>query len=89
MRPIMKPVLASLRVSVAGLEKSQGAQFSFDGIMGEVVFAAGAIPANGQVVTAGFEFHVPVRFDLERLSVSLTAFRAGQVPTIPLVEVLP
>jgi uncharacterized protein (TIGR02217 family) len=88
-RPIMKPVLASLRLSVAGIEKSQGAQFSFDSLTGEVVFVAGAIPANGQVVTAGFEFHVPVRFDLERLSVSLTAFKAGQVPTIPLVEVLP
>ncbi len=41
---------------------------------------AGAVPAAGAAVTAGFEFDVPVRFDLEHLSVSLTAFKAGQIP---------
>ncbi|WP_378943670.1 hypothetical protein [Mesorhizobium sp. ANAO-SY3R2] len=30
---------------------------------------------------------LPVRFDVERLSLSLTAFKAGQIPSIPLVEV--
>jgi uncharacterized protein (TIGR02217 family) len=87
-RPIMKPVAATLRVSVAGIEKTPITHFSFDAVTGEIVFVPGAIPANGQTVAAGYEFHVPVRFDLERLSVSLTAFKAGHVPTIPLIEVL-
>ena len=39
-------------------------------------------------MTAGYQFDVPVRFDAERMSVSLTSFRAGQIPTIPLIEVL-
>lgn len=85
-RLIAKPVLASLRVAVAGIERIAPA-FSFDAATGDVVFAAGSIPAAGAAVTAGFEFHVPVRFDIERLSLSLTAFKAGQIPSIPLVEV--
>jgi uncharacterized protein (TIGR02217 family) len=87
-RPIRKPVAGSLRVAVAGAEKMLSTHFSFDDITGDVVFAPGSVPANGQAVTAGFEFHVPVRFDADQLSASLTAFRAGHVPTIPLAEVL-
>lgn len=85
-RLIAKPVLASLRVAVAGIERFSPV-FSFDGATGDVVFSPGSIPGTGALVTAGFEFHVPVRFDVERLSLSLTAFKAGQIPSIPLVEV--
>jgi uncharacterized protein (TIGR02217 family) len=87
-RPIRKPVSGSLRVAVAGVEKTIVTHFAFDDVTGDVVFSAGSIPSNGQAVTAGFEFHVPVRFDADQLSASLTAFKAGQVPTIPLAEVL-
>lgn len=86
-RLISKPLPGSLRVAIAGAAQTAPA-FSFDGATGEVVFALGSIPAMGARVTAGFEFHVPVRFDVERLSLSLTAFKAGQIPSIPLVEVL-
>ena len=51
------------------------------------VVAPGHLPAAGAVITAGYEFDVPVRFDTERLSVNLKAFKAGQIPSIPLVEV--
>ena len=87
-RSIAKPVAASLRVAVAGVERFAPDDFSFDDITGDVVFVTGARPGMGAAITAGFEFHVPVRFDIERLSLSLTAFRAGQIPSIPLVEVL-
>lgn len=85
-RPIRKPVPASLRVAVAGFEKIRPVDFSFDDATGEVLFTAA--PPAGAGVTAGYEFDVPVRFDAERMSVSLTSFRAGQIPTIPLIEVL-
>ena len=52
---------------------------------GEVVLPTP--PAHGARVTAGFRFDVPVRFDMDHLSVSIVAFEAGEVPTIPLVEV--
>jgi uncharacterized protein (TIGR02217 family) len=44
-------------------------------------------PAAGVVVTAGFEFDVPVRFDTDRIVTSLASFAAGEIPSIPVVEV--
>lgn len=85
-RPIRKPVAGSLLVAVAGIDRAQPADFSFDDAKGDIVFAVP--PAAGAAVTAGFQFDVPVRFDTERLAVDMASFRAGQIPTIPLIEVL-
>ena len=38
-------------------------------------------------MTAGFQFDVPVRFDTDYLEVDLSAFAAGAIPKIPLVEI--
>ena len=46
-----------------------------------------AAPADGASITAGFAFDVPVRFDTDRLSISVESFHAGDVPSIPVVEV--
>jgi uncharacterized protein (TIGR02217 family) len=86
-RLIRKPVEGTLLVAVAGTQKSGPADFSFDDGTGSVVFAASAVPAAGAAVTAGYHFDVPVRFDADRIEISLTAFKAGQIPSIPLVEV--
>lgn len=88
-RPIAKPVAGSVRVAVGGVEQAEGTDFSVDHATGLVTFLPGHVPADGAAVTAGFEFDVPVRFDTEQLSVSLAGFRAGQIPTIPLIEILP
>ncbi len=45
-------------------------------------------PAAGAAVTAGFLFDVPVRFDTDHLSIDLSAFRAGEIPSIPLIEII-
>ncbi|RDV02140.1 DUF2460 domain-containing protein [Undibacter mobilis] len=87
-RRIEKPVAGSVRIAVAGVEKN-GSAFSVDPAKGIVTFAAGHIPASGQVVTAGFVFDVPVRFDTDYLEVDLSAFAAGAIPKIPLVEIKP
>jgi uncharacterized protein (TIGR02217 family) len=44
-------------------------------------------PDIGAVVTAGFEFDVPVRFETDRIAVSLASFNAGEVPDVPVIEV--
>ena len=44
-------------------------------------------PAAGAVVTAGFDFDVPVRFASDRIDVSLAGWRSGELPSVPLVEV--
>ena len=38
-------------------------------------------------MTAGFEFDVPVRFDTDYLEVDLAYFEAGQIPSIPIIEI--
>jgi len=52
-RDILKPVAGTVRVAVAGLEKSVGADFSVDATTGLVTFATASIPPLGAAVTAG------------------------------------
>jgi uncharacterized protein (TIGR02217 family) len=85
-REIKKPVAGSVRVAVAGGEVS-GTAFSCDATTGIVTFPPGHIPAAGAAITAGFLFDVPVRFDTDYLEVDLSAFAAGAIPKIPLVEI--
>jgi uncharacterized protein (TIGR02217 family) len=44
-------------------------------------------PAAGALITAGFAFDVPVRFAADRIDVSLAGWRAGELPSVPLVEI--
>lgn len=81
MRPIVKPVVGSVRVGVDGVEI---ASFDVDHTTGEIVLHG--VPAAGATVTAGFLFDVPVRFDTDRIDISLATFNAGQVPDVPVVE---
>jgi uncharacterized protein (TIGR02217 family) len=62
------------------------ADFSLDTTTGLVTFVDA--PASGARITAGFRFDTPVRFDTDYLEIDLAAFEAGDIPKIPLVEVL-
>jgi uncharacterized protein (TIGR02217 family) len=84
-RPIGKPVPGSVRIAVGGAATTSG--LVVDPTKGTVTFAAP--PAAGALLTAGFEFDVPVRFDMDHLAINVAAFEAGDIPTIPLVEVRP
>lgn len=84
-RRITKPVAGTVRVAVDGAEQTEGTDFSLDATSGTVAFAAA--PAAGATVTAGFEFDVPVRFDTDELAVNVAAFEAGEIPSIPVIEV--
>jgi uncharacterized protein (TIGR02217 family) len=86
-RPIVKPVAGSVRVAVGGDEKVESADYDCDITTGLVVFRAGHEPAAGAAVTAGFLFDVPVRFDTDFLEVDLTSFAAGEIQSIPVVEI--
>jgi uncharacterized protein (TIGR02217 family) len=88
-RPIGKPVPGSVRIAVSGIEVLEGTAFSVDPTTGIVTFHAGHIPASGAAVTAGFLFDVPVRFDTDYLEVDMSAFAAGAIPKIPVVEIKP
>jgi uncharacterized protein (TIGR02217 family) len=85
-RVIEKPVAGSIRVAVAGIEAVAGTVFTADAGTGLVTFQPGHVPPSGAPVTAGFLFDVPVRFDTDFLEFDLSAFEAGAIPSIPLVE---
>lgn len=85
LRPVRKPVAGTVRMAVGGVELAEGVGFSLDAATGTVTFATP--PGNGTAITAGFEFDVPVRFDSDRITTSLAGFAAGEVPSIPVVEV--
>ena len=84
-RPIQKPVAGTVRIAVDGSEQIEGTDFTVDTANGLVTFASA--PPAGSVVTAGFEFDVPVRFDADMIDVNLSAFEAGEIPSIPVIEV--
>lgn len=80
MRAIRLPVAESVRVSVDGVET---AGFVVNGA-GEVLLDVA--PAIGIAVRAGFLFDLPVRFAEDRLEVSRATFLAGEVASVPLIE---
>jgi uncharacterized protein (TIGR02217 family) len=87
-RDIVKPVVGSVRVAIAGVEKSVGTAFTLDATRGIITFAPSSLPPAGAAVTAGFLFDVPVRFDTDYLAIDAAAFEAGEIPKIPLIELL-
>ncbi|MCF8504221.1 MAG: DUF2460 domain-containing protein [Caulobacter sp.] len=80
-RPVTKPVDGTVRVAVDGAEVTG---FSVDPATGLVTFEEP--PGEGAVLTAGFEFDTPVRFDADRIDVTLESFEAGRVVAVPLIE---
>ena len=80
-RPIAKPVIGSVR---AGWDGAEVDGFVVEDSTGKITFDIP--PAAGTTVTAGFLFDVPVRFDTDRIDVSLATFNAGHVPDVPVVE---
>ncbi|MCB1366828.1 MAG: DUF2460 domain-containing protein [Rhodobacteraceae bacterium] len=84
-RRVPKPVAGSVLIAVAEDGMVDGVHYSVDTTTGFVTFETP--PDMGADVTAGFEFDVPVRFDADRLEMSLQSFSAGEIPTVPVIEV--
>lgn len=85
LRPILKPVEGTVRVGVGRDELRETVHYTVDYARGAVVFAEA--PGAGAEIHAGFEFDVPVRFDTDRVIVSVSSFQAGDMPQVPVVEV--
>lgn len=83
-RDIRKPVAGSVRLAVDGDELAS-ADFAVDAVSGEVELTTA--PTPGAVVMAGFEFDTPVRFDADRIEITLETFGAGRMVAVPLIEV--
>jgi uncharacterized protein (TIGR02217 family) len=84
-RVISKPVAGSVLAAVQGVPLRETIGYGVDVTTGLVTFTDA--PDVGVTVTAGFAFDVPVRFDTDRISISISNFQAGHVPSVPVVEV--
>lgn len=84
-RPIAKPVSGTVEVAVAGTKLIETVDYTVDYAKGAVTFVEA--PAAAEDVTAGFEFDVPVRFDTDSIQTSVASFQAGEIPTVPIIEV--
>ncbi len=80
-RTVTRPVAASVRLAVDGVET---AAFTLDETTGE--FTLASAPPSGAIVTAGFEFDLPVRFETDQLSLSYSATGACQLVQLKLIE---
>lgn len=85
LREITKPVSGSVMVSVDGSVQTETVDYSVEYNRGEISF--NSAPETGKQITCGFEFDTPVRFEADQLTINLAAFSAGEVPSIPLVEI--
>lgn len=79
-RAITLPVVDTVLVAVDGTP----AAFSLDD--GGLV-TLDAAPPPGAVITAGYRFDTPARFDSDRLDITAEGFRAGDIGAVPLIEV--
>ena len=84
-RTICKPVQGTVTIAIDGSEKSSPADYTLDASTGMISFVIA--PSPDQIISAGFEFDVPVRFDTDSIEISLDAFSAGQIPDIAILEV--
>ncbi|WP_448582470.1 phage distal tail protein, Rcc01695 family [Thermaurantiacus sp.] len=81
-RRITRPRAEGFRVAVAGAEQTSGWILEPGGFL---LFEVP--PAAGAEVTCGYWFDVPVRFAVDRLDISMSGFRSGEVPSVPLIEI--
>ena len=81
-RRITRPEAASVVVAVGGVARPSGWTLGPLGVV-----QLDVAPGAGVVVSAGYLFDVPVRFENDTLEISLAQFRAGAVPSTLLIEV--
>jgi uncharacterized protein (TIGR02217 family) len=84
-RPVKKPLLGTVLVGFDGIALQEDVDWEIDLNAGVVSF--GEAPDAGVEITAGYEFDVPVRFAVDAIQTSVASFQAGDVPSVPVVEV--
>ena len=81
-REIRKPTASTVTVGINGVKQTSG--WSVDTTTGIVTFTSP--PAAAAVITAGYEFDVPVRFDTDSLPISIDYYQTGSL-TVPIIEI--
>lgn len=64
-RKITRPISGTLLIAIDTVAKTSGADYTVDYTTGIVTFTTGL--ATGEIVTAGYQFYTPCRFDIDDL----------------------
>jgi len=84
-RPILCPNVSTVTIAFNGVV--QGTGWSVNSTTGIVTFTAA--PASGVIISAGYQFYVPCRFDTDTLPMTLEDYGIGSAQSIKVVEVRP
>ncbi len=84
-RPLSKPVAGTVLVGLDGLQLQESIDWDIDLTSGKLTFSHA--PDEEVEITAGYEFDVPVRFSVDTIQTSVASFQAGDIPSVPVVEV--
>jgi uncharacterized protein (TIGR02217 family) len=82
-RIIAKPVAGTVKIYRNGVLVTSGV--STDTTTGLVTFTTA--PGAGVIVTADYEFDVPVRFDTDQMNVTIETYDLGTWAQVPIVEI--
>jgi uncharacterized protein (TIGR02217 family) len=63
-----------------------GSNYTINYNTGLITFGAMHIPVMSAIVSASAEFDVPVRFDMDKLNITMQQFDQGAIPNVTLVE---
>ena len=85
MRVITRPVSGTVALRRDGVLVTSGV--SINHATGTVTFSIA--PAEGVILTAGFEFDLPVRFDTDLMALSLASYARGEWLEITIMELRP
>ncbi len=82
-RKISRPVAGSVKVGLGGINQASG--WTVDLATGRITFATP--PDAGVVVSAGYEYDVAARFDIDRLDTAWIVEDVVQLPDLAIVEI--
>lgn len=87
-REIAKPVSGTVLVAIDGTPMAAGGAtpWSIDTTTGILTFT-GTPPGGGAVITAGFEFDVPSRFDTDAFPATYENWQRLNVSNLPIIEI--
>jgi len=83
-------IFGTMLLGINGSEKTAGTHFTINKQTGVIDLTGGSTPhgalSESDEVTAGFQFHVPVRFNSNSISIQLEEYTHGTA-SVPLTEV--
>ena len=85
-RDITKPVTGTVLIAVDSVLKTETTDYTIDYTTGIITFLDTKLPLIGEIVTAGYEFDVPCRFDTDQLNITFDAYSIGST-SVPIIEV--